>query len=152
MGWPSGNQGGAWETGPVSWFSIHSYFFSTQGHSPEEAQEILARFGPNTLSPPPTAPEWVKFCKQLFGGFSLLLWTGASLCFVAYGIQLYFHEDPTKDNVSLFNYYCQAQCLLSPRYSSAQKPSTPEVLWPKSLYSQDFLRKLWSFLVSLLSR
>ncbi|XP_066895557.1 LOW QUALITY PROTEIN: sodium/potassium-transporting ATPase subunit alpha-4-like [Kogia breviceps] len=73
----------------------------TKGHSPEEAQEILARDGPNTLSPPPTTPEWVKFCKQLFGGFSLLLWTGASLCFVAYGIQLYFHEDPTKDNLYL---------------------------------------------------
>ncbi|KAM9111220.1 LOW QUALITY PROTEIN: sodium/potassium-transporting ATPase subunit alpha-4-like [Megaptera novaeangliae] len=73
----------------------------TKGHSPEEAQEILARDGPDTLSPPTTTPGWVKFCKQLFGGFSLLLWTGASLCFVAYGIQLYFHEDPTKDNLYL---------------------------------------------------
>uniref|UniRef100_A0A8C0HUX8 Sodium/potassium-transporting ATPase subunit alpha n=1 Tax=Balaenoptera musculus TaxID=9771 RepID=A0A8C0HUX8_BALMU len=73
----------------------------TKGHSPEEEQEILARDGPDTLSPPTTTPGWVKFCKQLFGGFSLLLWTGASLCFVAYGIQLYFHEDPTKDNLYL---------------------------------------------------
>lgn len=60
------------------------------------------------LTPPPTIPEWVKFCKQLFGGFSILLWTGAILCFVAYGIQAYFNEEPTKDNVSLFNYYCRA--------------------------------------------
>uniref|UniRef100_A0A8D0Z0T9 Sodium/potassium-transporting ATPase subunit alpha n=1 Tax=Sus scrofa TaxID=9823 RepID=A0A8D0Z0T9_PIG len=72
-----------------------------KGHSPEEAQRILARDGPNTLTPPRSTPEWVKFCKQLFGGFSLLLWTGAILCFVAYGIQMYFHKDPTKDNLYL---------------------------------------------------
>lgn len=97
-----------------SWFSLPPYFFSTQGHSPEKAQEILARDGPNALTPPSTTPEWVKFCKQLFSGFSLLLWTGAILCFVAFGIQLYFNEDTTKDNVSLFNHGCpvSAQPLL----------------------------------------
>nr|XP_010991407.2 sodium/potassium-transporting ATPase subunit alpha-4 [Camelus dromedarius] len=73
----------------------------TKGHSPEKAQEILARDGPNILTPPPTTPEWVKFCKQLFGGFSILLWIGSILCFVAYSIQLYFHEEPTKDNLYL---------------------------------------------------
>ncbi|ELR50437.1 Sodium/potassium-transporting ATPase subunit alpha-4 [Bos mutus] len=73
----------------------------TRGHSPEKAQEILTRDGPNALTPPSTTPEWVKFCKQLFGGFSLLLWTGAILCFVAFGIQLYFNEDTTKDNLYL---------------------------------------------------
>uniref|UniRef100_A0A8D0QJR1 Sodium/potassium-transporting ATPase subunit alpha n=1 Tax=Sus scrofa TaxID=9823 RepID=A0A8D0QJR1_PIG len=72
---------------------------SQMGHT--EAQRILARDGPNTLTPPRSTPEWVKFCKQLFGGFSLLLWTGAILCFVAYGIQMYFHKDPTKDNLYL---------------------------------------------------
>jgi sodium/potassium-transporting ATPase subunit alpha len=41
------------------------------------AKEILARDGPNQLTPPKTTPEWVKFCKQLFGGFSILLWIGA---------------------------------------------------------------------------
>ncbi|XP_040086060.1 sodium/potassium-transporting ATPase subunit alpha-4 [Oryx dammah] len=73
----------------------------TRGHSPEKAQEILARDGPNALTPPTTTPEWVKFCKQLFGGFSLLLWTGAILCFVAFGIQRYFSEDATEDNLYL---------------------------------------------------
>uniref|UniRef100_A0A8C3WBB3 Sodium/potassium-transporting ATPase subunit alpha n=1 Tax=Catagonus wagneri TaxID=51154 RepID=A0A8C3WBB3_9CETA len=72
-----------------------------QGRSPEEAQQILARDGPNTLTPPPSTPEWVKFCKQLFGGFSVLLWIGSILCFVAFGIQMYYHEDPTKDNLYL---------------------------------------------------
>ncbi|XP_011371380.1 sodium/potassium-transporting ATPase subunit alpha-4 [Pteropus vampyrus] len=73
----------------------------TKGLSPEEAEKILIRDGPNVLTPPPTIPEWVKFCKQLFGGFSILLWTGAILCFVAYGIQRYFNEEATKDNLYL---------------------------------------------------
>ncbi|XP_054419201.1 sodium/potassium-transporting ATPase subunit alpha-4 isoform X2 [Pteronotus mesoamericanus] len=73
----------------------------TKGLSPEEAQEILTREGPNTLTPPPTTPEWVKFCKQLFGGFSILLWIGAVLCFVAYSIQMYSNEESIKDNLYL---------------------------------------------------
>ena len=32
--------------------------------------------------------EWIKFCQNLFGGFALLLWFGAVLCFIAYGIQV----------------------------------------------------------------
>uniref|UniRef100_A0A668VWX3 Sodium/potassium-transporting ATPase subunit alpha n=1 Tax=Oreochromis aureus TaxID=47969 RepID=A0A668VWX3_OREAU len=35
------------------------------GLSSFRAKEILARDGPNALTPPPTTPEWVKFCKQL---------------------------------------------------------------------------------------
>lgn len=100
-------------------FSLPPYFFSTQGHSPEKAQEILTRDGPNTLTPPKTTPEWVKFCKQLFGGFSLLLWTGAILCFVAYSIQMYFKEDSTKDNVSLFNHCCPGSAQPLPLFYSA---------------------------------
>ncbi|XP_012604632.2 sodium/potassium-transporting ATPase subunit alpha-4 [Microcebus murinus] len=73
----------------------------TTGHSPEKANEILIRDGPNTLTPPPTSPEWIKFCKQLFGGFSLLLWTGSGLCFLAYGIQSNYHEEVMKDNLYL---------------------------------------------------
>ncbi len=33
-------------------------------------------------------------------GFSLLLWIGAILCFVAYSIQASTYEDPPGDNVS----------------------------------------------------
>ena len=70
-----------------------------QGLTPERAKQILERDGPNELSPPKTTPEWVKFCKQLFGGFSMLLWIGAILCFVAYSIQASTYEDPPGDNV-----------------------------------------------------
>uniref|UniRef100_A0A8B9LY45 Sodium/potassium-transporting ATPase subunit alpha n=1 Tax=Astyanax mexicanus TaxID=7994 RepID=A0A8B9LY45_ASTMX len=69
------------------------------GLSSSRAQEILARDGPNALTPPPTTPEWVKFCKQMFGGFSMLLWTGAVLCFLAYGIQAAMEDEPANDNI-----------------------------------------------------
>uniref|UniRef100_A0A4W4G1X1 Sodium/potassium-transporting ATPase subunit alpha n=1 Tax=Electrophorus electricus TaxID=8005 RepID=A0A4W4G1X1_ELEEL len=65
------------------------------------ASEILERDGPNALTPPPTTPEWVKFCKQLFGGFSILLWIGAILCFFAYSIQVASEDEPVNDNLYL---------------------------------------------------
>ena len=71
----------------------------SKGLTPQKAKEILERDGPNQLSPPKTTPEWIKFCKQLFGGFSILLWLGAILCFVAYAIQGSSSEDPPGDNV-----------------------------------------------------
>ena len=43
----------------------------------------------------------MKFCKLLFGGFSLLLWIGAILCFIAYSIQAGTYEDVPGDNVSI---------------------------------------------------
>ncbi|XP_076204782.1 sodium/potassium-transporting ATPase subunit alpha-1 isoform X1 [Aptenodytes patagonicus] len=73
----------------------------SRGLTPARAAEILARDGPNSLTPPPTTPEWVKFCRQLFGGFSLLLWIGALLCFLAYGIQSVMEEEPNNDNLYL---------------------------------------------------
>jgi sodium/potassium-transporting ATPase subunit alpha len=44
--------------------------------------------GFNTLTPAPKTSEWIKFLKTLFGGFALLLWSGALLCFFAYAIQV----------------------------------------------------------------
>ena len=62
---------------------------------------LQERDGPNRLTPPPQTPEWVKFCQNLFGGFSLLLWLGAILCFLAYGIQAGTFEEPPDDNLYL---------------------------------------------------
>lgn len=79
-----------------------------QVESPEKglttavAKAVLERDGPNALTPPKQTPEWIKFCKQLFGGFALLLWIGAILCFLAYGIQASSFEEPAPDNVSHF--------------------------------------------------
>ena len=71
------------------------------GLSSRQAKANLERDGPNALTPPPTTPEWVKFCKNLFGGFSLLLWMGAILCFIAYSIQATTFEEPPDDNLYL---------------------------------------------------
>ncbi|AWP03656.1 Na+/K+ ATPase alpha subunit isoform 2 [Scophthalmus maximus] len=73
----------------------------TRGLTSSRALEILARDGPNALTPPPTTPEWVKFCRQLFGGFSVLLWIGAILCFLAYCIQVATEDEPVNDNLYL---------------------------------------------------
>ena len=48
----------------------------------------IREHGLNQLTPPPTTPEWIKFCQCLFSGFAMLLWFGAILCFLAYGIQV----------------------------------------------------------------
>ena len=61
----------------------------------------LKRDGYNELTPPKTTPEWVKFCRNLFGGFSTLLWIGAILCFLAYSIECVSNEDPAEDNLYL---------------------------------------------------
>lgn len=59
-----------------------------RGLTASQAKANQEQYGPNALTPPATTPEWVKFCKNLFSGFAMLLWIGAILCFVAYGIQV----------------------------------------------------------------
>ena len=55
------------------------------GLTPQQAKANIEEYGLNALTPPPTTPEWVKFCKLMFTGFSTLLWFGAILCFIAFG-------------------------------------------------------------------
>merc|ERR1711931_165372 len=71
------------------------------GLSDEQALKGLATHGKNELTPPPTVPEWIKFCKCLFSGFAMLLWFGAILCFIAYSIQATAFEEPPDDNLYL---------------------------------------------------
>uniref|UniRef100_T2MGY6 Sodium/potassium-transporting ATPase subunit alpha n=1 Tax=Hydra vulgaris TaxID=6087 RepID=T2MGY6_HYDVU len=61
----------------------------------------LERDGLNALTPPKQTPEWVKFCKQMFGGFSMLLWIGAILCFFAFGIRAVRDTNPNMDELYL---------------------------------------------------
>jgi sodium/potassium-transporting ATPase subunit alpha len=64
------------------------------------ATQRLEEEGLNQLTPPPTKPEWLKFLEQLFGGFATLLWAGAVLCFIAYGVQAE-DDDASQDNLYL---------------------------------------------------
>ena len=72
-----------------------------QGLTKDEAAKVMARDGPNALTPPKKTPEWVKFCRNLFGGFAMLLWIGAFLCFIAYTVDVVSAEYPVKDNLYL---------------------------------------------------
>merc|ERR1711884_548556 len=71
------------------------------GLTTAQAQAGIEQYGLNQLTPPPTTPEWVKFCQNLFSGFACLLWLGAILCFLAYGIQASAYEEPPDDNLYL---------------------------------------------------
>ncbi|XP_031562163.1 sodium/potassium-transporting ATPase subunit alpha-like isoform X2 [Actinia tenebrosa] len=72
-----------------------------KGLTEEEAERRLKRDGPNALTPPPTTPEWVKFVKQLFGGFATLLWIGSVLCFIAQAVLEATIEEAARDNLYL---------------------------------------------------
>ncbi|XP_005372048.3 potassium-transporting ATPase alpha chain 2 [Microtus ochrogaster] len=71
-----------------------------RGLSSIKATELLARDGPNALTPPKQTPEIIKFLKQMVGGFSILLWIGAILCWIAYVIQ-YVSDSASLDSVYL---------------------------------------------------
>lgn len=87
---------------------ISLFLLPQKGLTNAKAREYLLRDGPNALTPPPTTPEWIKFCRQLFGGFSILLWTGAILCFLAYAIQAATEDEPAGDNVRI--HHTPASC------------------------------------------
>uniref|UniRef100_A0A0N5A3I7 Sodium/potassium-transporting ATPase subunit alpha n=1 Tax=Parastrongyloides trichosuri TaxID=131310 RepID=A0A0N5A3I7_PARTI len=72
-----------------------------KGHTNSTAAQYLARDGPNALTPPKKTPEWIVFCRNLFGGFALLLWAGSLLCIFAYTIDSLTIERPLKDNLYL---------------------------------------------------
>ncbi|KAJ6650148.1 Sodium/potassium-transporting ATPase subunit alpha [Pseudolycoriella hygida] len=71
------------------------------GLSHAQAKANLERDGPNTLTPPRETPEWIKFCKTMFGGFAMLLWIGCVLCLIAYSIQASTSDEPSDDNLYL---------------------------------------------------
>merc|ERR1711970_1175256 len=72
-----------------------------KGLTEQATADGLIKYGKNQLTPPPTTPEWVKFCQCLFSGFACLLWLGAILCFIAYSIQATAYEEPPDDNLYL---------------------------------------------------
>merc|ERR1711962_696558 len=71
------------------------------GLTDDQVKKGIAEYGLNQLTPPPTTPEWIKFCQCMFSGFAMLLWMGAILCFIAYSIQASAFEEPPDDNLYL---------------------------------------------------
>ncbi|XP_074079185.1 sodium/potassium-transporting ATPase subunit alpha-2-like isoform X2 [Macrotis lagotis] len=99
----------------------------SMGLSQRRAKEILDRDGPNTLTPPPTTPEWIKFCHQFFGGFSILLWIGSTLCFLAYSIQSYVDEQVEKDNLFL-GLVLAAMVIITGCFSYSQEAKSSKIM------------------------
>jgi len=58
-----------------------------KGLSVEQSEILREEYGLNQLTPAAKKSELVKFCEQLTGFFSLLLWAGGILCFIGYGLQ-----------------------------------------------------------------
>ena len=57
------------------------------GHSSEKAENLLKKKGLNKLTDRKKTPAYILFLKEQTGFFSLLLWFGSILCFIAFGIQ-----------------------------------------------------------------
>eukprot|EP01031_Cornospumella_fuschlensis_P038632 gene38632-46964_t len=57
-----------------------------QGLSSEEHAKRLAIYGENLITPPKTTHWLIKLFYTLVGGFQLMMWFGAVLCFVVFGL------------------------------------------------------------------
>jgi hypothetical protein len=53
------------------------------------------------ITAPLEPPTWVRFAKNLFGGFSLLLWLGALLSFAHYSIETGIQAEAASENLVL---------------------------------------------------
>ena len=56
------------------------------GLSSDEAQVRLFKNGLNTLTQKKVVPWFVKLFHELTSVFAILMWTGALLCFIVYGV------------------------------------------------------------------
>lgn len=72
-----------------------------RGLTRAKAVELLHVNGPNCLVASNTKSKWVILLEQLFGGFSLIVWVGACLSFVAYGIEASTGKGAALDEVYL---------------------------------------------------
>ena len=66
-----------------------------------QVSAIFQRDGANIPSPLLEPPTWVRFSKNIFGGFSFMLWLGALLCFAHYSIQSGLHAEVPMDDLVL---------------------------------------------------
>jgi sodium/potassium-transporting ATPase subunit alpha len=70
-----------------------------EGLSTEQAMASMEEYGPNELTPPDSPSEWFRFYKNMFSGFSVLLWAGSILCFIAYIVQVVSYDESPDDNL-----------------------------------------------------
>eukprot|EP01135_Chromosphaera_perkinsii_P003737 Nk52_evm55s252 gene=Nk52_evmTU55s252 len=75
---------------------------TSTGLTTSEAENKLALYGKNVLTPPKTTPTYILFLREIFTGFAIVLWAAAVLCFVGFTIEEVQNEpNPTNaDGVS----------------------------------------------------
>lgn len=131
------------------------------GLTSEAAERKLLEDGPNALTPPKMTPEWLKFTRCLFMGFAILLWIGAALCFLGYGLQWSSSDHPPGDNMylgivlvlvvlvtGLFSYYqehasskvMESFKKLIPQYATAIRDGITKEIPAEDLVSGDIIK------------
>ncbi len=72
------------------------------GLTEEQVGHAREKYGHNELTPPKKTPWCVKFLLISCQGFSMLLWTGSVMCFIAYAVDRAQHGEVTSmDNMYL---------------------------------------------------
>ncbi|KAJ8986171.1 hypothetical protein NQ317_005645 [Molorchus minor] len=59
----------------------------------DQADRLLQSCGPNCLAETATKPKWIILVEFLFGGFNMLLWIGAILTFVDFGLSYTYYNE-----------------------------------------------------------
>ncbi|OAD62820.1 Sodium/potassium-transporting ATPase subunit alpha, partial [Eufriesea mexicana] len=74
---------------------------AAHGLSTSIARDLLNKSGLNALTPPRKTSSVLKFLHRSFGGFSLLIWTGALLCFCNYFLEYSTYGDASNEHLGL---------------------------------------------------
>ena len=61
----------------------------------------MKKLNKNKITDQPKTPRIISFLKNLFGGFGILLLTGAALCFIAYFIHYHKNNDHSRQGLWL---------------------------------------------------
>lgn len=108
------------------------------GLSPKEADNRLARDGPNVLSPPKVIPWYIKLLKQFGNFFAILLQVGSCLCFLSFILN---HENDENLYLGIVLYAVVIITAIFTYFQEAKSEKTMEkfknMLPPKTLVCRD---------------
>ncbi|XP_043500681.1 sodium/potassium-transporting ATPase subunit alpha-like [Polistes fuscatus] len=96
------------------------------GLTETEAQQLLLKYGQNTLSPPKQTPEYIKFLLSMFTGFAALLWGCAALCFLLVLICYLFKEE--QSGIEWLGLIIVIICLTSGIFAYIQESKNTKVM------------------------
>ncbi|XP_076627752.1 sodium/potassium-transporting ATPase subunit alpha [Colletes latitarsis] len=74
---------------------------ANHGLSTTVARDLLNKSGLNALTPPRKTSGVLKFLRRCFGGFSLLIWVGALLCFCNYVLEYETYGEASNEHLGL---------------------------------------------------